>query len=125
MVALPCRLAFESASRASWTTSPAREARADAVRATTPLPATIALLVWNRCAASAGPREKKSAPIDQDETTAKAASRNGRRTTAGTRGRCTVSRNRPRVRTGSGMLFTFDSSSSSGRLARCGAFASA
>ena len=50
-----------------------------------------------------GPSEKNSPPIDHDEITASAASRNARRTGAGTLGRCGVSRGRVRSSTGSGI----------------------
>src|SRR5437879_6744294 len=49
-----------------------------------PLPETITLLELKRWAASCGPSEKKRPPIDHDESTARAARKNGRRTTAGT-----------------------------------------
>ena len=78
---------------------------AAAASATMPLPDTIALLVSNRCPASCGPSEKKRAPIDQEERTARAARRKGRRTTAGTLGRATVSRKRERSSTGSGIQY--------------------
>src|SRR5262245_19670897 len=47
---------------------------------TTPLPDPNAFVVLKRCAASWRPSEKKSAPIDQEDRTASAARRNGRRT---------------------------------------------
>ena len=46
-------------------------------------------------AASAGPSDRNSPPIDQLEITASAARKNGRRTVAGTCGRCGVRRTRP------------------------------
>src|SRR6266571_3526060 len=45
------------------------------------------------------------APIDQEESTARAARMKGRRTTAGTRGRSTVGRKRERSSTGSGIEY--------------------
>src|SRR5262245_20738954 len=78
---------------------------AAAASATTPLPDAIAFVVLKRWAASWGPSEKKSAPIDQEDRTASAARRNGRRTAAGRRGRWTVSRNAERLRTGSGIRY--------------------
>jgi hypothetical protein len=71
--------------------------------ATIPLPETITLLELKRWAASCGPREKKRPPIDHDESTARAASKNGRRATAGTLGRSALRRKRPRFSTGSGI----------------------
>ena len=59
-------------------------------------------LLWNRLAENCGPSEKNRPPIDHDEITASAASRNGRRTDLGTLGRCGVNRTRPCERTGSG-----------------------
>src|SRR5262249_58172444 len=60
------------------------ETRAAAERATTPIAATIALLVPKRWPASCGPSEKKRAPIDHEDNTASAASTKGRRTLTGT-----------------------------------------
>src|SRR5207253_8297125 len=78
---------------------------AAAARATTPMPDTITLVVLNSCPASCGPSEKKRAPIDQEESTARAARKKGRRTTAGTLGRATVSRKRDRSSTVSGIQY--------------------
>ena len=69
----------------------------------TPTPATRWSVVWNRFAESCGPSERNRPPIDHDEMTPSAASRNGRRTARGTLGRCGVSRRRPRALTGSGI----------------------
>ena len=72
-------------------------------RAKTPSPATRWLSVWKRLADSAGPRERNRPPIDQLETTASAARKNGRRTLAGTWGFCGVRRGLPVLVTGSGI----------------------
>ena len=59
--------------------------------------------VSRMAADSAGPSEKNRPPIDHEESTPRAASRNGLRTTGGTLGRCGVSRARDRSATGSGI----------------------
>src|SRR5262249_44676655 len=71
--------------------------------ATMPLPEAVTLLVLKRGAASWGASEKKRPPIDQEESTASAASKKGRRATAGTLGRSAVRRKRPRFSIGSGI----------------------
>ena len=53
--------------------------------------------MWNSVAESCGPSDRNSPPIDHEEITPSAASRNGRRTTGGMLGRCGVSRGRDRV----------------------------
>src|SRR5918999_242770 len=79
--------------------------------ATEPQPASTKMLMaatrWSveskSLAESCGPRDRKSPATDQDERTARAASRKGPRTTGGTPGRCGVNRGRERGDTDSGM----------------------
>ena len=68
-----------------------------------PMPVTKWSVEWNTVAASCGPSERNSPPIDHEEITPSAASRNGRRTAAGTPGRCGVRRTPRRSATGSGI----------------------
>jgi len=83
---------------ASWATA------AEPARANTATPATRWLVVWKSEPASCGPSERKSPPIDQEESTPSAARKNGRRATDGTLGRCGVRRRRVAVGvTGSGI----------------------
>ena len=70
------------------------------------MPATRWLVVWKRSPESCGPSDRNSPPIDHEDITPSAASRNGRRTARGTLGRCGVSRRRERDATGSGISQT-------------------
>ena len=70
-----------------------------------PSAAMITLADPNRCAESPGPMEKNRPPIDQEESTAREATRNGWRMPAGTPGRCGVSRTAVRSGTGSGIQY--------------------
>ena len=72
-------------------------------RAKTLIPASRWSVVWNRPAASCGPRARNRPPIDHDDMTPSAASTKAGRTAGGTLGRWGVSRKRARVVTGSGM----------------------
>ncbi len=66
--------------------------------AKTLIPPTRGLVVWNRPPESWGPSDRESPPIDQDDITPRAASRNAGRTWRGTDGRCGVSRRRAGAR---------------------------
>jgi hypothetical protein len=86
--------------KASWPSAP------EPARTKTGMPETRWLVVWKRLADSCGPSDRNSPPMDHDDITPRAARKNGRRTTAGTPGRCGVRRRRERSATGSGMSAT-------------------
>jgi hypothetical protein len=83
----------------SWASAAVRVSRMP------PRAAVITLADLNRCAESSAPMEKNRPPIDQEESTAREATRNGWRMPAGTPGRCGVSRKAERSRTGSGIQY--------------------
>src|SRR5262245_59681305 len=72
---------------------------AEPVRVKIPTLAVRWLAVWKISPDRWDPRERNSPAIDQDETAAREASRNGPRIEAGTSGRCGVSRGRDRPTT--------------------------
>src|SRR3954453_22149913 len=92
----------EAASQAGVRPNASCAAAPEPASANTLSPATMWLPVWNSVAASVGPSDRNSPPIDHDDTTPRAARKNGRRATAGMLGRCGGSRGRRRGGAGAG-----------------------